>query len=105
MLNDVHFPPDQSDRAAAPARARHNGHASHNGHANSGHAIHNGHVSHDENTSRVRNRLPTSTRSDVPEAIYGEPEDRGEAFNTLMSTAVVVIVLAVVVGLAWVVFL
>jgi hypothetical protein len=88
MLNDVHFPPPNSK---APVGKPVGGHA------------HLGRE--DRSTSSVRDRLPTVDRADFPEAIYGEPEDRGDSFNTSLSTSVVVIVVLVVVGLAWAVFL
>ncbi len=88
MLNDVHIPP--IEKTSTNAHPKHHGHSI---------------GRNDANTARVRNRLPTATRSDVPEAIYGEPEDRGESFNTTMSASDVVIVVAVVVGLTWAVFL
>lgn len=94
MLNDVHFPPssDDSKPHPSPARAR-----SHHNRGPTGNA--------DSNTKRVLDRLPNSTRSDVPEAIYGEPEDRGDAFNTELSTLIVGGVTVLVVVLAALMFL
>ncbi len=43
--------------------------------------------------------LPESVKSDVPEAIYGEPEDRGDSFNTIMSAVVVTVVVLVIAGI------
>ena len=88
MLNDVHIPPVVKSTANAPPKPVR-------------HAVGNS----DANTGRVRDRLPTAACSDVPEAIYGEPEDRGDSFNTTMSASVVVIVVTVIVGVTWAVFL
>lgn len=88
MLNDVHFTPRPKDPVP-----HHRGH----------HGVPQGVA--DVNTQRVRERLPHCVPGNVPEAIYGEPEDRGDAFNTVMSASIVVIVVALVVGLSWSVFL
>lgn len=87
MLNDVHIPPVEKSTADIPRKPYR-------------HAV----GDNDANTDRVRDRVPTAVRSDVPEAIYGEPEDRGESFNTLMSAAIVLVTVAVVVGVGWMVF-
>lgn len=89
MLNDVHIPPVEKAPATSPLKPHR----------------HEAIGQNDTNTDRVRDRLPTSIRCDVPEAIYGEPEDRGDSFNTTLSASVVVIVVAVVVSLTWAVFL
>jgi hypothetical protein len=91
MLNDVHFPPSSS--TTARPKASHHGLSR----QNSNH--------HSATADRIRERLPTVERADVGEAIYGEPEDRGDSFNTVFSATVVGIVVLVVVGLAWAVFL
>lgn len=83
MLNDVHFPPSESAKKS---------------HKSNGSRNHPG--PNDANTSRVLDRHPTAARADIGEAIYGEPEDRGDSFNTSMSLVVVVIVVLTVGGMA-----
>jgi hypothetical protein len=95
MLNDVHIPPVEPQ--SSPAKAHRPVQGSHHAGLGSHHANPKG--------NRLRERLPTVEHADVPEAIYGEPEDRGDSFNTVFSASVVAIVVLVVVGLAWAVFL
>lgn len=94
MLNDVHFPPP-SRNSASPTKA-------HEGATRDLNALHGG---VEPNAHRVLERLPHAARADVPEAIYGEPEDRGDSFNTLMSASIIIVVALVVGGVSWVVFL
>ena len=85
MLNDVHIPPDDSNIRSQQAKPS-------AGHLRSERETH-------ATANRVRERLPTAERADIGEAIYGEPEDRGDSFNTLFSASVVAIVVLLAVVL------
>lgn len=99
MLNDVHIPPvtpPDAVPAARPASASRPA---------ARRLLRPLDAAVDANTRRVLQRVPEAARSDAPEAIYGEPEDRGNPFNTILSATVFGAVVVVVVGLSWIVFL
>lgn len=80
MLNDVRYPPTNPDHKLTAMRRKL--------------------AKRDVPASRVLDRLPTAARADSGDAIYGEPEDRGDSFNTSMSLAIVLIVTLTVTGLS-----